>query len=255
MALLSDGTVATLEDLKDYENGIFDVASTEQIDLSKKLQLAQRELEVILTDFLLRRASADFIAVGSRQRELAQVVVTPAMRQWHTFHTLALAYRDAYSTQRNDRYMSKWKEYEGLANWASRKSFETGIGMVSNPVGKAAAAQLTAISGTAPAGTYWVKVAWTGQAGAEGAPGDPAYLSITSGSTLSVKAQDPPANATGWNVYAGATLDSLKKQNAQPLAIGASWVMPPAGPADGTQPGDGQQPEYFVTLQRVLPRG
>lgn len=255
MALLSDGTISTLGDLRDYESAIFELASTEQIDLSRKLALAKQEIEVELTDFLLRQSMHQADGSAGARPDLGRVVVTPALRQWHTYHALALSYRDAYSTHYNDRYLGKWKGYERLASEASRKSFDIGVGLVYDPIPKAAPARLSAAAGSSPGGTYWVRVAWTGAAGQEGEPGDPVYLTVTEGSALAVEATDASVNATGWNVYAGITSDSVELQNATPLPAGTNWVMPPEGIARGRQPGEGQPAAYFVTLRRVLQRG
>ena len=52
MALFTDGTISTLEELRGYESAVYDVASTERIDLSQKLVLAQQELGIELTSRL-----------------------------------------------------------------------------------------------------------------------------------------------------------------------------------------------------------
>ena len=41
MALFFDGPISTAADLQQYENAILNVASTENIDLGDKIQLAQ----------------------------------------------------------------------------------------------------------------------------------------------------------------------------------------------------------------------
>ena len=94
MALFTDGAISSLEDLRGYESTIYDLASTERIDLSRKLVLAHQELEVELVSRFFRE----------NPNELAYAVVTPALQLWHTFHTLAVVYRDAYNSHLNDRY-------------------------------------------------------------------------------------------------------------------------------------------------------
>lgn len=255
MALLSDGTISTLEDLRNYENAILDVANSEQIDLSKKLILAQEEIEVELADFLLQQSVQSSPGQPSSRPDLGNVVVTPSVRQWHTFHTLGLVYRDAYNSHFNDRYLGKWKEYERLARWALRKSFDTGIGMVCAAIPKATPAVLSTIPGGLPGATYWVRATWTGATGEEGCPSDPAVLTTPDGSLLTAAVKDPPEHASGWNVYAGFSLDEAGLQNGSPMPLGSLWVMPSSGLVDGRKAGDGQSPAYFVTIRRVLQRG
>ena len=43
MALFTDGAISSLEDLRAYESTIYDLASTERIDLSRKLVLAHQD--------------------------------------------------------------------------------------------------------------------------------------------------------------------------------------------------------------------
>lgn len=255
MALLTDGTISTLDDLRGYEEAILDVAGSERLDLSRKLVLAQQEIEVELTDFLLQQ-SPESLSHGAMWRpDLTKVVVTPALRQWHTFHTLALTYRDAYNSHLNDRYRGKWKEYERLARWALTKSFDTGIGMVYEPIAKAASPDLSSVTGNLMGATYWVRVAWTNGAGHEGCPSDPAVISVENGSGVLAAVKEPPAAAKGWNVYAGYGPDETTLQNSAPLEHGATWLTPDTGLQSGRKAGSGQDPDYFVRRTGVFQRG
>ena len=42
--LFSDGIILSIEDLREHDNFVLDVASTEAIELSSKLAVAQREI-------------------------------------------------------------------------------------------------------------------------------------------------------------------------------------------------------------------
>jgi hypothetical protein len=214
-----------------------------------------REIEVELTDFLVHHASRDWWGPTTARSELGKVVVTAPLQHWHTFKTLELAYRDAYSSQLNDRYLSKWKNYTQLSAWASGKSFSTGIGMVREAIPKAEAPTLRAMPGSLPAATYWARVAWTNAAGVEGAPSEPAVLSLPQGSRLSVESKDPPAAAQGWNVYIGASADETMRQNDIPIGVGTPWVTADSGVQEGASAGNGQEAEYFLTLTRLIERG
>jgi hypothetical protein len=245
MALFTDGTISTLEELRGYESAIYDVASTERIDLSQKLALAQQELEIELTGRVF----------DGDTDSLSRVVVTAPLRLWHTFHTLAIAYRDAYNSHLNDRYQGKWREYQRLADWASKSLFEAGAGMVSEPVPKAQPPVLSTAAGEAQAAMYWVRVAWVSQAGEEGCPSDPGVLSAPEGTVPVAEAGEAPPIASGWNVYAGLSIDDSQLQNTTLLTIGTSWVMPVSGLVSGKKAGQGQLPSVYKRTERLLRRG
>src|SRR4030095_8759694 len=134
MALFTDGTISTTEDLRNYETSVLDVAHTEGIDLQAKLELAKREVRVELTSFLLNRS----FALGP-SRELTNVIVTEPLVQWHSVHSLALTYRDAYNSQLNDRYRGKGKEYASASRRAMDLLFGVGVGISYDPAQKASA--------------------------------------------------------------------------------------------------------------------
>jgi hypothetical protein len=245
MALFTDGTISTLEELRGYESAIYDVATTERIDLSQKLLLAQQELGIELTSRFFRETPEG----------LNEAVVTPALQSWHLFQTLALIYRDAYNSHFNDRYLGKWREYERLAKWACRHVLDMGVGMVGEPVPKAQPPVAGVAAGAAGAATYWIRVAWTGRSGEEGCASDPSVVSSPQGMVPTAEAVGPPPNATGWNVYAGLALDDTRLQNASPISAGASWVMGPSGLVAGKPAGKGQTPSFYKRIERVLQRG
>ncbi len=246
MALFTDGAISTIQDLMEYESGILETSRIESIDLTAKLALAERELEIELGAFLAREDLG--ITLG-------QIVVTDALKTWHTFRALSLAYRDAYNLQLNDRYAGKWKEYERLGLWALGALHDAGIGVVYNPIRRAAAPDIVtaAVTGAAAA-TYYVSVSWVA-GNAEGAPSLTTVYVAADNEAPAVTAIEPPAGATGWNVYAGYEQDALTLQNAIPLGIGASWTPPPTGLQAGSPMGNGQPPDGYPRPRRVFRRG
>jgi len=254
MSVFTDGVIATIGDLRGYESSILDVAHTEGIDLTVKLALSQEEVGVEL-EALLARTRAGAWSGGTAGGNLGHVVVTRPLKQWLVFHTLAVAYRDAYHNQLNDRYMGKWKEYSQLAKWAARMLHETGVGMVSAPIRKAAGPVLSATPGTGAAMRYYVQAAWRNASGAEGAPSEVSVFDTTNGTLLSVEATDPPGAATGWSVYAGATQDTITLQSETAIGLGQKWTAPQTGLITGRRPGQGQEPETYLTVDRTLQRG
>jgi len=260
MALFNDGPISTAEDLQQCENSILAVASTENIDLTSKIVLAQQDLanEVVL--FLLRRPHRSDYPLWSDSsgslslRDLTDVVVTDPLRKWHVHRTLALVYRDAYNNQLNNRYQGKWAEYEALAKASARTYFQIGVGLVADPVPQAAAPVLTSVAGIAAGGTFYVAVTWVGNTGQEGAPSDFVQLGTSDGQQLYVTVSNPPQSVTTWNVYVGTTPAALSLQNVDPLPTSMGWTMTSALSAGVALP-TGQQPTWFAVDHRVIERG
>ena len=177
MALFTDAPISTLDQLAAQDTAVLDVASNEGIDASAKILLAQEELGVELTSAFSRSAFSrtspsmwwpGSVATSLSVLQLPNIVVTPPLRLWHTFRTLALVYRDAYGNQLNDRYAAKWREYQDLAKWASAMLFQTGIGVVSSPIAVASSPEVDLLSGSQPATMYFARVAWLNSTGEEG---------------------------------------------------------------------------------------
>src|SRR5271169_681357 len=166
MALFTDAPISTLDQLAAQDTAVLDVASNEGIDASAKISLAQQELGVELTSAFSRSAFSSTspslwwpgsVATSLTVLQLPNIVVTPPLQLWHTFRTLALIYRDAYGNQLNDRYAAKWKEYQDLAKWASIMLFQTGIGVVSDPITVAGSPEVDLLSGSQAATMYYVQ--------------------------------------------------------------------------------------------------
>jgi hypothetical protein len=245
MALFTDGEVSTIEDLRGYDSQLLDVAHTEGIDVTQKLRLAQEEIAAELATLLAR--------VGRSSIALQQVVVTAPVKAWHTFLALELVYRDAHHSQLNDRYAAKRDEFRRRVKWAYDKVIEIGLGMASDPVGRAAPPNLQTCAGGLPEGTCYIAVAWTNAAGVEGAGSEPAVIELAGGS-FSVQASAGPANVKGWNVYCGTAPESLTLQNASPLSPGETWVQPDTM-RTGRMTGCRQAPDYLLPVPRMIQRG
>ncbi len=250
MALFTDGIIGAVGDLADHESGVLGLTSSEAIDLSAKLRLAQEEIGVELMNSSLRLA-----ANGSNGLSLRNVAVTAPLKLWHVFHTLELVYREASTSQLNDRYRRKWQQYERLSKWASETLFHIGVGIVWDPVAAAEAPELGYVAGPVEAATYFVRMSWINSRGEEGSPGKLGTLDVPSGSLLVVRAAKAPGNAVGWNVYAGTSVEGVSLQNLTPLEPGESWVEDATGLKAGRLPGSGQEPNCLRGLPRVLQRG
>jgi hypothetical protein len=249
MALFTDGPASTMEDLAAQDSQLLNVASAEGIDITVKLALAHEAIGIEIEE-LLRRGS------GFR---LSQVVVTPAMRLWHTNRTLEFVYRDAYNSQLNDRYAGKRDQFRELSKWAYDRVIQAGLGIAVQPVPKAGAPTLLPMPGALPNGAYFVAIAWVNPAGEEGACSTTASIDTETGGFLAIPPA-PPDGAVGWNVYAGSSADAMTRQNASPLAPGVEWA-PAALTSSGARPGEGQAPndrqatETSAPIAHVLQRG
>jgi len=254
MSLFTDGPVSNIQDLSAYDSQLLDVASTEGIDLTRKLAAAQDDLAVELSVLLANLKFADQPLWLIAAPNLANVVVTQPLKLWHLYLSLEMVYRDAYNTELNDRYAGKRDQFQQLAEWAREKLIQTGIGVAAHPLAQAATPQVITIPGALADGTYFVSIAWVNAAGEEGASAEPALVTI-SGSALEVQPAAAPENATGWNVYIGSEPEAMVLQNQSPIGVGGVWQQIMPATTTGPKPGAGQNPTYLKPLPRVLQRG
>jgi hypothetical protein len=244
MPLFTDGFINTGEDLRAYESSILDVASTEGIEFDKKLDLAEREIGVQITAFLLRQE-------GTGARKLDNVIVTEPLAQWHALHTLELIFRDAYNSQLNDRYQGKWIKYGALAEDAGRRFFDIGVGISTDPIAKAALPECGAVNGgQLPTTTYFVRVAWQSRFGRLGSLSEAVTVTTNAGQLLSVKAGSNPAGAVGWTLFVGTSGTDLRRQNSSALSAGSTWIIPVSGLVAGAAPAGDPAPDFYITRRR-----
>src|ERR1035441_4341461 len=85
MALFTDGPVSSIEDLTAQDSQLLNVANVEGIDVTQKLALAQDQLALELTTLLDRMSFVSQVYWLAPPPSLSSVVVTPALKLWHTF--------------------------------------------------------------------------------------------------------------------------------------------------------------------------
>jgi hypothetical protein len=100
-----------------------------------------------------------------------------------------------------------------------------------------------------------VQVSWVSASAQEGSPSDVTAFETVAASVLVVQAAQPPAIATGWNVYIGLTDSTVTLQNSTPIPVGQAFTLPSPSLVNGRPSGDGQTPDVYVTGGRMLRRG
>ena len=254
MALFTDGPVSSIEDLTAQDSQLLNVANVEGIDVTQKLALAQEQLALELITLLDRMTFVNQWSWLAPPPSLKTVVVTRALKLWHTFRALELVYADAFASQLNDRYAARRDQFHEQAKHACDQLAAAGIGIAWTPVPRAAAPNVVMAAGSLPDNTYYVAMTWTNSTNEEGAPAVTSAIT-TSQSTLLVEPVAPPATATGWNVYVGTDPEGLELQNGSPMAVGQTWLQPGTVTTGGRGPGTGQSPSYLRPAPRVIQRG
>src|SRR5258706_8601076 len=189
--LFTDGPLSTIDHLADYEVDVRQVGAAEGINLDAKILLAQVEVGLEL-----QAAYPDLI--------LEQVAVTPPLRIWHIFQTLAVVYRDAFHRRRNDKYQPKWTEYQELAMTAAGQYRSIGIGIVMSPLAAPTVPVLAGVAGgTLPSAIYVVNATWVNSGGQESAPSPAVSISLPRSQLLRGTPPSAPPLALGWVPHVG----------------------------------------------------
>ena len=252
MALFQDGLISSLEDLRVYETSLLDTASIEGVSLSNKLELAQQEIGNEILRFLIQQLEPTESVTPAK---LDQVVATDPLRRWHALRTLSVFFRDVHHNQLNDRYRAKWDAYESESRSAARLLWEVGVGLVRNPLRRPAAPLLGALPSDEEFPQSLFKTTWVAGPFEESAASEAVLFAPAFAQRPQLTVNDPPSRATGWHVYAGAAESVLVRQTTSAMALAAPWVMPTAELAGGQAVPFGQQPDYYVRMQRLLYRG
>lgn len=258
MALFVDGPACTIDDLTDQDTGLLDVALTNNISVSTKLRLAVEEIRTDLHLWLIKpRPALDpfWSSTNGSSLRIEQIVVTPPLKRWEAMHALALVYRDAYFSQLVDRYQAKWQEYGRLTRDASESFIASGVGLVRDPVIQAAPPLLSTSPGPQSGGVFYASVTWVNSTNQEGTPSYASSITVVDENLMTVAVTGAPANAVGFNVYAGTSLTAMFLQNNVPLPPGATFLYVPGQIAQGPLPGTGQSPDFMRPLARTILRG
>lgn len=259
MALFTDDTVISLDDLLAFEASLAQVASTHGINVDTKIRLAMDSVGSKVLMWLYSVCASDPQWLTRRTLGLSTVVVTPTLRLWICFEALSRIFAEAYNVQLNTRFQGKWTEYQKEAADASAAFFMAGVGGVYNPLPQPRLPLLSIMDGMASAQAIFIQTAWIDVQGNESAL-SPVNGQVLSGAAsiavaMAEGALDAPIAAVGWNIYASATQTGFSLQNSVPLAIGSAWQLPSTGLIAGRAPQNGQQPQFHVVLSRQIKRG
>jgi hypothetical protein len=259
MALFTDKSVITLDDLLPYEVTLVQIASPHGINVDTKINLASSAVGDKLMLWLLDGRISDPQFATRRQIGLSTVVVTPSLRRWLSFESLSRFFAEAYNMQLNSRFQGKWVEYQQESDTARDLVTRDGVGIVYHPLPEPAMPSVTLGAGTLAAQSLFVQTAWVDANGSESAvsPVNGLLLTDSSGITVAMTetgSQIPPA-ATGWNVYLSSSQTGPALQNSAPLTIGANWSLPSSGVVGGPVPTGGQVPDLYIPISNRIRRG
>jgi hypothetical protein len=259
MALFTDASIVTLDDLLEFETSLVQVASSHGINVETKIKLATDAIGDRLLLWLFRAGASDPQHANRRLLGLSTVVVPPGLQRWMCFESLSRFFAEAYNVQLNTRFQGKWTEYQNEASQASELAFMSGLGIVYNPLPKPAIPLISVEDGTGSAVAMFIETAWVDRHGNEGAtsPVKGAILGAASRVVFQMAELDAsvPTAAVGWNIYGGTDGDNLSRQNSTPLSIGSAWQLPLTGVINGPAALGGQRPNYYIILPRISQRG
>jgi hypothetical protein len=254
MAMLMDGPPSSIEDLSGRDSDLLNVALSEGMDLTAKLQLAARDVEMTVESMLLLAQPS----IGGRLQRcptLRHIAVTPQLKLWHSYAALRLIYQDLYFSRLNDRYQAKAKIYGAEEARMLDELRATGLGVVFDPLPQALAPNIGAAQTGDAGGIIYVAVAFVNPRGEEGAMSAPVEADIADGTAAAITMSALADNAVGWNLYAGMSPDSLTKQNPQTLDPTASVTLAAGGVSSGPKSGNGQNANLLLPIPRRILRG
>jgi len=259
MALFTDAGVVTINDLLQYEGTLVQVASDHDINVDTKIQLAMSGISDRVMLWLLNIGASDPQFLIRRLIGLSTVVVTDPLRRWIVFESLGRIYAEAYNLQLNTRFQGKWNEYQRESKSAADYAFQSGIGIVFNPLPEPALPLVSVQTGSSSAAGLYVQTTWVDIKGCESAASPVNGLILPAGSSISVAMAEgsvgAPAAAVGWNVYIGVDQSAATRQTTAPQQIGSTWQLPASGITSGSQVGPGQMPNFFVRTSKQILRG
>lgn len=244
--LFTDGTILNIDDLREHDNFVLEVAGTEAIELNSKLSVAQREIGYELTSFLRTRCPGT---------DLRNVIVTGQLRDLLVIHTLSAVYRDAYNLHLNDRYLGRWREFTKASERGLLRLLHNGVGMAAVPVPRPAKPEVsTSGQGGLAQGAYAIQTAWHHVTGIIGEKSAPFSVDVSTEGTITIDAGIAPPNTLGWHVFIGYQDEIPLRQNETALPVGVLWTQAAGLRYDLVGP-EPTGPDYYVRNSGQIARG
>ncbi len=255
--LFTDTTPADKETLRTIESAVLDVAASEGIDIDAKLEIAAEQVGDELEIWLCQTVSnpTSWLSPSWVAPSLDSVVVSPAIRRWHAYHTLESFYRDAYFQEMNDRFKGKWQMYGELRREARDQAFSYGIGIIGQPVPIGPLPVSGTALGDSDSAPVYVQLTWVSASGAEGAPGEMQSMVAPAGSQVVVSITQKAPAGCSWNLYAGASSDVMALQNQSPLGQNDIWTLAAPPVTGGRLIGTGQIADFVLADHGRIQRG
>lgn len=245
MALLKDQPISCLTEWMAYDSKLSILSEQESTSIEAKSRLAQNEIETQVTSFLLRQSG---LSENASRQLMDKVVVTEPLSRWHSLLTLSLFYVDLASLQNSTLHRDQSRYYEAKAEAARDQLFETGLGIVNQPIPKAPLPLVVTSAGSNPQRFLRARVRYVDVDGSLGAVSTEFLLDMTDGESIQISMDSFPTRVTGWLLYLGETSESLVLATPAPLASGAVFTITPAVPAINASPlnKEAQSPDRFI---------
>lgn len=251
MALLKDQPISCLSEWMAYDTKLSILSEQESTSIEAKSRLAQNEIETQVTSFLLRQSG---LGDNAARQLLNRVVVTEALTRWHSLLTLSLFYVDLAALQSSTLHRDQARYYEFRAESAREQLFDTGIGIVNNPVPKAPVPTLVISNGNNPHRFLRARARYVDIDGAVGAVSDEFLIDMTDGQDYQLSIATLPQRVAGWHLFVGETSEKLTQATTMPVTAAAVISITPDLPAPGAPLLDraAQQPDRFIRVSNEL---
>jgi hypothetical protein len=234
--LFTDGIILTIQDLREHDNYVLEIANTESIELSSKLAIAQRSVGYELASFLASRETS----IG-----LDRVVVNEELRDLLAVQTLAAIYADAYNRHLNDRYLGRAKEFRQTGERSFQRFLHNGVGISGSAVARASLPVVSNFSGgDLQPGSYVVQIAWEHLARTVGEKSEMLIVDCFTGG-LSISPTNRPINMAGWHAFIGPADGTIVRQNVAAIEPNGTWEQRVALRYD-LPVTDPSGPDYYV---------
>jgi hypothetical protein len=222
MALLIDQPISCLTDWMAYDTKLSILSEQESTSIEAKSRLAQNEIETQITSFLLRQSG---LSENVARQTLNKVVVTEALSRWHSLLTLSLFYIDLASMQNSALHRDQSRYFEAKAEAAQYQLFETGLGIVNQPIPKAPVPLVITSAGNNPQRFLRARIRFVDVDGGVGALSAEFLLDMTAGEAIELSVGALPERCIGWLLFLGESSEAMFLATTTPVEAGTSFEI------------------------------